>query len=70
MTTAHPSGKRSGCVARWLSRNGQMSDRWLKELRRRDSRIEYHGPRWPWPLQKAQLDCATFNRWKLRRKVA
>ena len=31
---------------------GHVSDRWLRELDRQGSRIEFHGVRWPWPLNK------------------
>lgn len=36
----------------WAEPDPRVSDRWLTDLRRQSSRIEFHGPRVAWPLVK------------------
>jgi hypothetical protein len=51
-------------LLRWLTRDPAtvMSPRWLHEQARLTSRIQYDGPSWSWPVDKAANDCTWWVR--------
>lgn len=46
-----------------------MSDTWLKEQARRESRIEFHGSGQRWRFNRSEMDAAWRNRAALRRET-
>ena len=45
-----------------MKRDLYMSPEWLREQKRRDQRIEFHGVCWRWPVKRGER----VNRWRLQ----
>ena len=56
----------------WLRRGRSVyvSPKWLERQRRRDSRVEFHGVCWRWPVNQAHDHARGWARASLRRRAA
>ena len=48
----------------------RVSDRWLRQYAQSQTKVEFHGVSWRFPIRKADLECGWRNRRAERRRAA
>jgi hypothetical protein len=56
-------------LARWHRQQQGMSGAWLREVDRKEARVEFQGVGFKWPINKVINESASFNARRLRKRA-